>query len=88
VTKGYTIENYVPTDVLRDAVLARHRKTRFRAPSTEFASPMQKGWDKVAVARAVADRWTDETAWPLDLRAKVRSIASAIRQANGLPALD
>lgn len=88
VTKGYTIENYVPPKVLAEAVELAHPSARCSWPGDTYSNPLAKphisgvGYvDKTAVARAVTESWPAD-AWPLDLRAQVRKIVSIIRVAN------
>lgn len=87
VTAGYTIENYVPANVLDAAIKSAHPTLvgkQFGA-QRRFANPLSKTRlglipSKTAVAKQVASAWADE--WPLDLRDRVGEIIELIRRAN------
>lgn len=87
ITRGYTIENYVPWPQLRAAVESVHRKAKrgVDAPG-QWDNPLLAETfgisqvDKVEVARRVADGWGDE--WPLGLEKQVKQVISLIERAN------
>lgn len=87
VTAGYTIENYVPANVLDAAIKAAHPTlvgTSFGA-QRRFTNPLTKARlglipSKTAVAKQVASAWGDD--WPLDLRDRVGEVIELIRRAN------
>lgn len=89
VTAGYTIENYVPREVLDEAVRTAHPSTRRSQafPDLEkWKNPLSSGRigiqsaSKVAVAKAAVKNWGDE--WPFDLKQKVKSVVDLIAAAN------
>lgn len=88
VTHGYTIENYVPFDSFRAAVVARHSGAhveevdRWGNPLAAPALTGVKQPDKLGIARGVVERWEPPTGWPYDLREKVRGLVDFIRAAN------
>jgi hypothetical protein len=89
ITRGREIENYVPLDLLLDAVRAIHPKaislnarseydqaTMYRAARSTKLHPI----DKVKVAHEVASRPADLSR--LDLRVRVSELCEFIRRAN------
>lgn len=88
VTAGYTIENYVPEDVLTAAIHAAHPSVVRRAldPQDRWQNPLASSRlgvqqpSKVAIAKRAARIWTDE--WPLDLKKNVKEVIALIRRAN------
>ena len=94
ITQGYTIENYVPPKLLADAVAAVHPNAGYTATGEPFENPLgpdrftdrKSGADKAAIAREVVERWPAHMTWPLDLEVQIRSLATAIREVNELPA--
>jgi hypothetical protein len=90
ITKGYTIENYVPRDVLADALTRVHSGASLRWSGDQFQNPLGPGKvlgrqspvDKIAIAQEVVKRWDTVDPWPLDLRVKVRALVSMVRAAN------
>lgn len=83
VTKGYTIENYVPRDTLTAAVAAAHPGKKLRGAG-QWSNPLSgvKAVDKVGVAREVVRLWGADTTWPYDLKVKIRELVKMIRSAN------
>jgi AAA ATPase domain len=92
ITAGYTIENYVPPDLLRGAVEEIHPKTTLAWNGQQYTNPLgadqlsdrNSRADKAAVAQAVVRRWGYVTEWPLDLHDRVDEVAGMIRRANDL----
>lgn len=90
VTQGYTIENYVPSEILKEAFSRVHPSASLRWSGDRFQNPIAAAKvrgraspvDKIALAREVAARWGEVDPWPLDLRTRVRSLVKMIRQAN------
>lgn len=90
VTKGYTIENYVPFDLLQAAVASVHPGAVLSWRGEPFQNPFGKGMvrgrkgpvDKVAIAQSVVKEWDSVDPWPLDLRAKVRELVNMVQEAN------
>lgn len=87
ISKGYTIENYVPDVVLRDALTAAY-PTR-DAPSesaAQFDNPLadeRLGFkaDKVKIARMAVEKWPEGT-WVLDSKERTRHLIELIQAAN------
>lgn len=88
VTFGYTIENYVPENVLTAAIKAAHPSTARSTFSEQgrWANPLAhsrigiKSPSKVAIAKKAVAQWGDE--WPNDLRKRVQSVVNLIDRAN------
>lgn len=88
VTAGYTIENYVPDQVLTDAIHAAHISTSMLKLSQQdrWSNPLATGRlgiqqpSKVAIAKKATDIWGDE--WPLDLKKRVNEVIALIKRAN------
>lgn len=89
VTQGYTVENYVPAEILKDAVESTHPGVSLRWKGDRYKNPLGKAMvvgrispvDKVRVAINVRDAWNEET-WPLDLRIQLRQLEGMVRNAN------
>lgn len=89
ITQGYTVENYVPPRLLKDAVLTVHPRAKFSWNGNRYKNPLaipgrKSTPDKAAIARAVTERWTDGTEWPLDLKPQIKKLVRMIRAANDL----
>jgi hypothetical protein len=90
VTKGYTVENYVPQQLLEDAVREVHPRADFRWTWARFSNPLESSRapgresaiDKVAVARNTVKRADAETAWTDDCRDQVARVVEMINAAN------
>jgi len=86
ITSGYTIENYIPKDVLSEAVTLSHPRSGGLAwQGDQFTNPLagMESANKVKIAREVCERWgtLDET--PLaDLATHVAAIVKFIAEAN------
>ncbi|KAA9154221.1 AAA family ATPase [Microbacterium lushaniae] len=89
VTKGYTIENYVPPTVLDDAIRTAHpRKAkatmkpfgRYENPLTEERTGVPRA-SKTAIAKLVVANWPPGV-WPDDLQKQVRNLIEFIERAN------
>lgn len=88
ITTGYTIENYVPEQVLTDAINIAHPTTKNRVLSTQelYSNPLATGRlgiqqpSKVAISKAATQIWGDE--WPHNLKGKVKQLISIIEVAN------
>ncbi|WJY01979.1 AAA family ATPase [Curtobacterium sp. 458] len=92
VTSGYTIENYIPTEVIRSAIDRLYPGKQYRLPDDDFASPLGNSFEgsgarpnKVAVAREVTRALCSAADWAPHLREMVTDVANRIRIANGLP---
>lgn len=86
ITAGFTIENYIPGDVLEEAVRKAQPTVQF-TPVDEWTNPLPKRngtqFDKIAIARVAAEILQDQHLDTLDLRAKVQDLRSFIKAANG-----
>jgi len=88
VTAGYTIENYLPIDLLRPVVETIHPSKAFEFDGTLYAQPFPgQGWDKVRVAHKVVDMFDNTYEWRHDLRHRIDELVRLIRVANGLTCL-
>ena len=92
ITQGYTIENYVPAELLTVAVTKVHSEASYEWHGDRYSNPLdpdrlnrRSAADKTAVAQAVVDVWGRDTRWPLDLQDQVAGLAASIRAANELP---
>jgi len=92
VTAGYTVENYVPPEVLRAALEEVHPRSDPTWDGEIYLNPLGQEQlgdrsspaDKAAVAQAVVQRWSGVPDWPLDLRERVEELATMVRRANDL----
>lgn len=91
VTKGYTIENYVPQDILDRAISQVHsRKAKNRDFDTQdqWKNPLSKERtnveqpNKVAISKAVVEKWDGVQNWPFDLKKQVTAVTQLIERAN------
>ncbi|ALV41975.1 hypothetical protein AU252_13070 [Pseudarthrobacter sulfonivorans] len=88
VTAGYTVENYVPEQVLTSAIYTAHPSTKKRSLPTQnrWSNPLAadrlgiKQPSKVAISKVATKNWGNE--WPLDLKKKVLEVISVIDAAN------
>lgn len=88
VTAGYTIENYVPEQVLTAAIHAAHTSTITRKlpQQDRWKNPLEasrleiKQPSKVAIAKKATENWGDE--WPLHLKSRVHEVIALIQRAN------
>ncbi len=88
ITKGYTIENYVPPATLAAAIKAVHPKTIASWDGDPYVNPLgesflggRKAVNKTLIAREVVKRWK-ETDWPNDLTSQVDGLIARIWRAN------
>lgn len=92
ITAGYTIENYVPLELLSAAVSTCHPRARLRWQGERYANPLGRpsfagpptNADKVAISRVVGDLWDSSTESSHDLAKQVRRLANFVRGANGM----
>jgi hypothetical protein len=92
ITKGYTIENYVPAELLRKGVTSSHPSASVSWDGDLYVNPLGSeaysgppaDTDKIAIARHVVEIWDDAATWPHDLQSQTRRLADFIRDANGL----
>lgn len=92
VTKGYTIENYVPPAILRAAVSAVHGRTTCSWSGDLYKNPLGKAQlrgrtaaDKTAVAAKVVELWPASGSWLHDLKHQIAGLVTMIRAANDIP---
>lgn len=85
VTAGYTVENYLPPDVLTAAVLQAHPTLQY-TPVGRWQNPLPSGlnYDKIAVAQHASKLLTNDHIDSLDLRTRLAELAKFVRSANGL----
>ncbi|MFJ9040107.1 ATP-dependent nuclease [Streptomyces sp. NPDC102406] len=91
ITDGYTIENYVPAAILKDAVSRVHPKAAPLAwDGDKWSNPLQlvgrRGGvaspDKTKIARLVCERWTTPPSPREHLGKMVRECVEFIKRAN------
>ncbi len=89
VTDGYTIENYVPADVMRAAVADAYPNQSYVMPKGRYASPLGRPFlgkstypSKTTIARRIVDQDIDWASWPSDLQVRVRALADRIKATN------
>jgi len=87
VTHGYTIENYVPLNMLREAAALVNPSRRFAWRGTRFENPLPNpngvtAYDKSAIARRVISTWDSGVDFPDDLGAQISRLVAHIRAAN------
>lgn len=88
VTAGYTVENYVPEQVLTSAIRTAHPSTKKRAlPAQDrWSNPLAAGRldiqqpSKVAISKVATQNWGNE--WPVDLKKQVQKVIALIEAAN------
>ncbi|HET8814212.1 MAG TPA: AAA family ATPase [Solirubrobacterales bacterium] len=93
LTNGYTIEDYVPPEMLARAVSAVYPEASCAWRGDKYQNPLEarrirgrtSAVDKTAVAREVIEMWSelDLRDWPHDLRQRVGELVKMIRTANG-----
>jgi hypothetical protein len=92
VTAGYTVENYVPVDRLREALAEVHPNAESTWDGSQYVNPLGSAQlkgrssdaDKAAVAYAVVSSWEGTDDWRLDLHARVSEVVQMVTQANDL----
>lgn len=87
VTNCYTIENYVPADVLKAAVEATHARTTY-TPADQWENPLPSGsgnprFDKIAIALTASEALTPEHLDQYDLKRQLSALRQFIHTANG-----
>lgn len=87
VTKCYTIENYIPYEILKRAVDAVHPGASLDE-ANQWQNPLRflsegPRFDKVAIASAATEFLADEHLDVLDLRVRVTELRDFIRASNG-----
>lgn len=91
ITDGRTIENYVPPNLLYDAVAKIHPTAKLSWKGERFSNPLAMlgpvgrrpppALDKVKIAREVSDLWVDEPTDP-QLQNKIDEVVQFVRQAQ------
>jgi hypothetical protein len=91
VTDGYTIENYIPREVMQQTIAAVYPSREYTVPKSKFRSPLGSKFrgseakpSKTTIARAVIDQLNSPKDLPADLLPHLKEVAAAIRRANGL----
>ncbi|WP_262015207.1 ATP-dependent nuclease [Micromonospora sp. Mcm103] len=86
LTDGYTIENYVPLDVLTKAVSVVHPRSSYSWSGDRWSNPLGSltSPNKVKIAEKVVSIWSDPTSDRRLLKWTER-VVTLIRQANGMP---
>lgn len=91
VTDGYTIENYVPNQIMANAVARSYSHQNYEVPDDMYASPLGSTFresntspSKVKIARSIVDFPPPVSEWGPELMGHVRTLAERIRRANGL----
>jgi hypothetical protein len=91
VTWGYTIENYVPVEILQTAVKRVHPSAEPNWDGNRYTNPLKfnsartgesLSADKNRIAAEVCETWTDPATLPTDLTLQVHQILNFIRDAN------
>lgn len=90
ITKGYTVECYVPSPRLRAAVSTVHPGARCTWNGDAFVNPLaqdhiegrRSAVDKTAIAQEVVDNWVGTAEWPLDLRQQLTKLVTMLQRAN------
>lgn len=88
ITKCYTIENYIPDDLLKQAVEEVHPRTSY-TPVGQWDNPLPSTssgptFDKVGIAEAVASMLKEKHLNRFDLRNRIQELADFVRASNGL----
>lgn len=89
VTEGRTIENYVPSDLLKSGIAIQAPEATLLYDGTDIrADPLaldvDKRIDKIRLAHDVTSAWESLDSAREDLQVKVTAVVSFIRMANGL----
>lgn len=82
VTSGYTVENYLPTDALKQAVALVHPSKEFQLAG-KWDNPLPgDGFNKNAIARKAVGLLTQDNFLTHDLKKQLTQLAKFIRAAN------
>ncbi|MFI6365241.1 AAA family ATPase [Nocardia sp. NPDC050630] len=92
ITRGYTIENYIPIDILKSAIADKYPKNVYLMPESQYVSPLGNPFEgtknshpsKISVAKAVVARKMPIESWVFDLKDQIDDLVGRIRAANGL----
>jgi hypothetical protein len=87
ITNGYTIENYVPHDLLKRIVDARYPSKPLNWTGDRWTNPLKRDddfrYDKIKIAADVCDQWASDLMQP-ELKKEIDRTVLLIRRANGL----
>ncbi|WP_316574261.1 AAA family ATPase [Nocardia canadensis] len=93
VTEGYTIENYVPRDIISTAIGNKYSNKKYNLPAGKFSSPLGKVFvggsskpNKVTIAREVVRLGCPVEKLSEHGRSALSEIVAAVCQANHLSA--
>jgi len=93
VTEGYTIENYIPRDVMKTAIEALYQSQIYAIPTSQFKSPLGGKFQgvttkpsKTSVGRYVVAQDIELDQYSSHLVENIGTLSAAIRVANGLAA--
>ncbi|MGW8528960.1 AAA family ATPase [Nocardiopsis sp. NPDC055824] len=92
ITKGYTIENYIPSDILASAIKEAHPGAESTWPGDLYSNPLssdniesrKSAVSKVAVANNVVNIWSEHTKWPHGLKGMIGKLNKFICKANDM----
>lgn len=85
ITDGYTIENYVPVDVLRQAVNSVHPRTQFSWDGDPGVNPLAGfAAKKVPIARAATRIWGSDAELDQSLKVSMEKVIALVRKASQL----
>ncbi|RYF60685.1 MAG: ATP-binding protein [Comamonadaceae bacterium] len=86
VSWGYTVENYVPAELLRESVGKIHPSSSMSWTGERYVDPLRDIGvatpAKAEIARMVTAGWDTSTDWVGDLGEQLRSLVAFIRRAN------
>ncbi len=84
ITNGRTIENYIPEDILNDAIETTHPKTKRKIKWSRFADVTRKRNDKIIDKVSVAKHVVEKPAvfTMLDLDRAINSLVADIQKCN------
>lgn len=89
VTDGYTIENYVPAELLVTACRTVHPSKTLADPANLWSNPLkfaegERGIaDKVRIAQFVCSEWS-QSYWPMSVVQNTERLIAMLREANEL----
>ncbi|WP_218183539.1 hypothetical protein, partial [Streptomyces sp. PKU-EA00015] len=90
ITEGYTIENYVPREILEEAVGEVHPRATQEWNGGKWQNPLtlksrsgaSQSPDKNRIARVVCEKWVDPPAPKTHLGRMIKKCVSFIHEAN------
>jgi hypothetical protein len=92
ISHGYTVENYVPADLMRAAISAAHKNATSTWKGDRYVNPLEasqfrgtpKKLDKITISQKAVALWDGNTDWIGDLKKQVEKTVAFIRTANGI----